>query len=152
MTSTATAEIFSALPGTWELRREVPGQGHVIGTVTFTPAGDGILRYDETGRFQLTNGTSTDASRSYIYELRGDKIVIRYNDPARRGDILHELSFTPENGGFRSQHCHVCAADTYNLVFRFSADRRIEMSYEVHGPKKDYSMQSVLTRAASGPS
>lgn len=152
MSNTATAEIFRSLPGTWRLYRDVPGQGHIIGTVTFTPVGDEVLHYEETGRFHLENGTSTEATRSYIYELQDDKIIIRYNDPARQGDILHELEFIPENGGFRSQHCHVCAADTYDLVFRFSADRRIEMSYEVHGPKKDYSMQSVLTRAASGPS
>lgn len=145
----AAQNVFEALPGRWTLRRNIPGQGHLDGQVTFTAIDATRLLYEERGSLHLDKH-SNEATRSYIYELKDDRIIIYYNDPARTGDVLHELVFSPEARGFVSRHRHICAPDTYDLMFRFGHDRNIEMLYDVHGPKKDYTMHSSLTRQPSG--
>lgn len=144
----AAQTIFAALAGQWTLHRNIPGQGYVDGQVTFTPIDETRLLYEEHGSFHR-GGYSNEATRSYIYELKDNKIVIYYNDPARRGDVLHELTFSPEANGFVSRHCHICTPDTYDLVFRFGDNRSIEMFYDIQGPKKDYTMHTSLTRQPS---
>lgn len=139
-------DIFALLPGTWELKREIPDQGHMTGTATFSPLDGGRLIYEEKGVLTLDKtGDQLAANRSYIYELSGDKIIIYYNDPARSGEILHELEFSDAHGQMVSRHCHVCIDDTYDLVFELRPDRSIRMSYQIHGPAKNYAIHTQLT-------
>lgn len=144
----AAQAVFEALKGTWTLHRVIPGQGHVDGEVTFTTIDATHLLYEEAGTLHLQH-SSTEATRSYVYELRDDKIVIYYNDPARSGEVLHELVFEPKTHGFAAHHCHVCAEDTYEIKFLFISDHQIEMDYDVSGPKKGYTLHTVLTRLPS---
>ena len=144
----AAQAVFEALKGTWTLHRIIPGQGHVDGEVTFTAIDATHLLYEEHGTLHLPH-SSTEARRSYVYELKDDKIVIYYNDPTRSGEVLHELVFESKTQGFAAHHCHVCAEDTYEIKFRFISGRQIEIDYDVSGPKKGYAMHSILTRAPS---
>lgn len=142
---TPAQKIFSELPGEWALSRTIHNFGKITGSVTFTPQDDGRLLYQERGQlYQTATQAVSDVTRSYIYELRDDTLVIYYNDPTRQGEILHELSFAEEEKAFVSHHCHLCVQDTYDLTFRFGADRHIEMDYVVKGPEKSYAMQSRL--------
>ena len=144
----AAQAVFEALKGTWTLHRIIPGQGHVDGEVTFRNIDATHLLYEEHGTLHLPH-SSTEATRSYLYELKDDKIVIYYNDPARSGEVLHELVFEPKTRRFAAHHCHVCAEDTYEIKFRFISDHQIEMDYDVRGPQKGYALHTVLTRLPS---
>ena len=141
-------ELFNCLIGQWTLEREISstdmGKGTLTGQCRFQLLGDDRLLLEEEGVLTL-NGVESEVSRSYVYALRGNQLVILYNDPHRKGDVLHELSFSEEDGVLRSRHCHLCGEDRYSLDFVVSdAGRRIQMDYEVKGPKKDYRMCSVM--------
>lgn len=141
-------KLFNQLPGVWTLERQtqsIDGQGVFTGTCTFTALDDGRLLCEENGIMTL-NGHTNEANRSYIYECHDDHIVILYNDPHRKGDVLHILEFNKEGDYAVAKHCHVCEPDTYDLTFTMLSDDIIDMKYIVKGPKKDYAMQSVLTR------
>ena len=145
-----TSEVFAKLPGSWALTRIIPGRGKLTGQVTFTEAGPHRLLCEERGLLELDQIVQTfEATRSYIYELRGENLFIFYNDGDRKGDVLHELVF---NQGNISTHCHVCARDTYDLTMTMAGPDKIEMIYKVSGPQKSYTMESTLTREASHPS
>jgi hypothetical protein len=140
-------QIFLDLPGKWSLHRDIPGYGQIKGQVEFSELTENRLVYHEEGSLSLETGQTLSTSRSYIYELVDDKIIILYNDPTRQGDVLHELVFISQEDAFVSRHCHTCALDTYDLIFRFGVNRNIEMFYQIKGPKKDYTLQSLLTRS-----
>lgn len=146
-------DVFDVLPGIWDLSRIIPGRGRLDGQVRFSPSSANQLFCEETGLLQLDQIVQTfDANRSYLYELRDDRLFIFYNDGDRSGEVLHERVFADETGTDRATHCHVCAADTYDLTMTLVSPHKIEMVYKVHGPQKNYTMESVLTRAASHPS
>ena len=138
------AEIFSCLDGRWDLQREVPGQGRIEGCVTFEPLVDGRKEYHEKGLFYMESGAVLEVERSYIYELKDDKIFIHYNDPERTSEVMHELVFTPEGA---AQHTHICGSDRYALDFQMRSAREIDMAYQVLGDKKDYAMKSRLVKS-----
>jgi len=145
MDLTPAQKIFSALTGLWALDREIPGQGTLTGTVKFTQQEDGRLLCEENGKLRLDAASAPiNSFRSYIYESLPDRIVIYYNDPARSGEVLHELVFSEEEQALVSRHCHVCTPDTYALHFRYAADGQITMDYQVRGPHKNYDIHSVL--------
>lgn len=146
-------DVFDVLPGLWDLSRIIPGRGHLNGQVRFRPAQAGQLYCEESGVLHLDQIVQTfDASRSYLYELRDDRLFIFYNDGERSGEVLHELVFADATGTDRATHCHVCAADSYDLTMTLVSPHKIEMIYKVHGPHKNYTMESILTRAVSRPS
>ena len=137
--------LFNSLPGTWSLERVIQDgarHGMFNGECVFSWLDDARLLCEESGTMNL-GGHSNAASRSYIYELRDNKIIILYNDPHRKDEVLHELDFDDDN---RARHCHVCVNDVYELEFSLSQDGRIHMDYTVKGPQKDYTLKSILSR------
>lgn len=144
MTRERIREIFNSLIGTWQLERTATPEGTFKGKSIFTPVGENRLSYREEGESWVA-GQHARFYREYVYELHDDKIVIYYNDPHRPKDILHELAFREDDGSLRAEHCHVCAQDCYDIEFRVGKDR-LDVNYRVKGPKKDYTLHSVLTR------
>ena len=143
-------KLFNQLPGQWILERDIQnsdGNGVFNGICTFTTMDDGRLLCKETGTLTF-NGHQTDASRSYIYAYQDDGIIILYNDPHRKDEVLHQLAFEMHDNNYVAKHCHVCGNDTYDLTFTMQSDNSIEMKYVVKGPHKDYAMRSLLTRSA----
>lgn len=147
------SELTAALIGEWQLNRSVvlhdmhenKTLGNLIGQITFTPDGLGKLLVQEKGILTI-NQTDNDVYRSYIYELKDDKIYILYNDDHRKGDILHELDFIKNiNGEISATHCHICKDDKYTIEFSINSDKTITIDYNVRGPHKNYDMHSVLT-------
>ncbi len=140
--------LFNQLIGTWALHRDIhDSAGHhmFVGSCVFTALDDTRLLCEESGVMNY-KGSQSDATRSYVYEYRDDKIIILYNDTDRSGDVLHELNFVAEGDNQIARHCHLCGADTYDLEFQLLNNGKIQMDYVVKGPHKDYQMKSVLTR------
>jgi len=139
--------VFNQLIGTWGLERQIDdrsGRGILSGQCTFTTIDENHLLCEEQGTLRC-NGAETEATRSYVYECRDDKIIILYNDPHRKGDVLHELDFIAEGECSIARHCHLCGSDTYDLEFILKDDGAIMMNYVIKGPHKDYQMRSILT-------
>lgn len=105
---------------------------------------DRRLLYQENGLLTM-NGYQTEANRSYIYAYQDDRMMIFYNDPYRKDEVLHELAFVIQENGCTARHSHVCGNDTYDLTFTVSPNNHIEMKYVVKGPHKDYRMVTILT-------
>lgn len=148
MTPEQLKNIFNQLIGTWALRRDIfdkVGESQLLGECQFSKLSDTRLLCEESGILNY-NGHRTDASRSYIYELQDDKIVILYNDAYRSGDVLHELEFANKDEIIVARHCHECGQDKYDLTFEFSNHGNIKMHYVVKGPHKDYRMATELVR------
>lgn len=140
--------IFNQLLGEWSVERKIQspeGHGLFKGACVFTEMNDGRLLCEESGMMTL-NGHTNEAKRSYIYAYQNDRIVILYNDPYRKDEVLHELTFEMQGDDYVATHCHLCGNDTYDLKFTLQPDSRIHMNYVVKGPHKDYAMQSILTR------
>ena len=136
-------DIFARLGGLWDLRREIPGEGRIEGVAEFSELAPGCLQYREKGLFYRDSGDVLEVGRSYVYRLNGKHIQILYDDPERRDEVMHELSFTQGD----AHHTHQCGADRYALDFKMGDT--IEMRYRVCGPAKDYAMISRLTPKAS---
>lgn len=144
----SAALIFTTLPGRWALTRTLPGTGTITGTAMFSPSGKNRLAYREEGRLTLANGGESDVFRAYTYELAVDALLVFYNDPARQ-DLMHRLHLAEAKGGFAASHCHVCGLDRYALEWSWQPGPRLELAYTVTGPRKDYSLHTVLTRLPS---
>jgi Family of unknown function (DUF6314) len=140
--------IFSQLIGTWVLQRKIFdrfGDSQFVGECSFVKTSDTQILCEEKGVLTY-NGYQSEASRQYIYELQGSKIVILYNDSHRSGDPLHELNFVAKDDNYVAHHCHQCGQDMYDLKFEISSHGHILMDYVVKGPHKDYKMESRLTK------
>lgn len=142
---TIAKDVFKNLEGCWTLERVIPGTGHFSGKANFIPDGQGRLFCKESGNLILENGNELLSGRNYIYGVEKDILRIFYNDPHRKNEIMHELHFDKEK---ISRHIHVCGDDRYDLTFILCHDNRIEMNYEVLGPRKNYRMETVLSRFA----
>ncbi len=144
--------VFDNLAGSWTLDREITGQGHLTGRVEFTPIEGGRLQYQEKGVLRLEQDgppgerEQYDVERRYVYESRDDALLIHYDDPYRKNEIMHELRFTRHEDGYIASHSHHCGRDRYDLTFQFNGVNVIKIHYTVNGPHKDYKMESVLTR------
>lgn len=137
--------LFNRLHGQWELEREVAGIGKFYGVCVFAAESPRRLVCEERGAWDMGEG-GLEASRSYIYEFDRERrrIIIFYNDPHRKGEVLHELDFIRDGAVLWSAHCHVCGEDRYDLRIMVEDGGRIFMDYVVKGPKKDYQMKTVL--------
>lgn len=140
--------IFNQLLGDWALERHIQtpeGNAVLNGECIFTKIDDARLLCNESGILSI-NGKQIDTNRSYIYAFEDDRVTILYNDPHRKGDVLHDLTFQKQGHDYVATHCHLCGQDTYDLTFTMLPDDSIRMNYVVKGPHKDYAMQSVLSR------
>lgn len=143
--------IFNRLIGDWELERHIIDRsakdevhGYLHGQTSFKLIDDGKLFCEESGILKI-NGNETNASRSYVYEYRDGKVLVFYDDPHRKGDLLHELDFQPNVNGYAAKHCHLCGSDTYDVEILVSDKGYVQINYVVKGPHKDYEMQTTLT-------
>ncbi|ETX09493.1 hypothetical protein MUS1_08695, partial [Marinomonas ushuaiensis DSM 15871] len=68
---------------------------------------------------------------------------IFFSDGATKGDVFLSFAFT--QASILTSH-HLCIKDHYNARFEFLSDNEFELSFNVMGPKKDYSIQTQFTR------
>ena len=165
------AAVFRAMQGIWSLHRKIatrnttPG-GVLTGTAQFHPRAptDPLYAaeylYIEEGIFKMDNGFSFPATRRYIYRYNEttDKITSWFadEDGESTGSFFNMWNFyTPADTshGWIAKGHHWCDPDTYKsgceFKFRGAALQTFGITYEVDGPKKDYSHESWYERPIS---
>jgi len=143
--------VFEGLAGTWSIDRSIEPGGHFEGRATFLTDGPDRLFYEECGDLILANGTRSEASRRYLYEWAGDRIVVRFDDGPNRGNIFLRLVLRPVSDApwpIEAQDCHLCGDDVYDAVYRFLDPDRFEFTCRVRGPRKDYAIRTTFDRIA----
>ncbi|KAF2624410.1 hypothetical protein BU25DRAFT_160978 [Macroventuria anomochaeta] len=165
------AAVFRAMQGVWSLHRNIatrntiPG-GVLTGTARFHPRTPTDLTYAaeylyiEEGTFQMDNGFSFPATRRYVYRYNEttDKITAWFvdEDGESTGAFFNKWEFYPpadEHHGWKAKGHHWCDPDTYKsgCEFKFcgASLQTFGITYEVAGPKKDYSHESWYERPKS---
>lgn len=142
-----TEVIFRGLEGQWEVERCIDNGARFKGEICFTKMDSNSLSCAERGTFSLGEGEDFLSHRNFIYRLADNKLKIIYDDPYRRGDIMHELDFSTNDRTAR--HIHQCGDDFYDLSVAVQKET-VTMEYIVTGPKKNYRMKSLLSRPGLG--
>lgn len=165
------AAVFRAMQGVWSLHRNIatrnttPG-GVLTGTAQFhprtptDPAYAAEYLYIEEGIFQMDNGFSFPATRRYVYRYNEttDQITAWFadEDGESTGAFFNAWKFYPpadERHGWMAKGHHWCDPDTYKsgceFKFHGASLQSFGITYEVAGPKKDYSHESWYERPKS---
>lgn len=163
-----SAAVFRAMQGIWSLHRNIatrnttPG-GVLTGSAHFhpraptDPAYAAEYLYIEEGIFKMDNGFSFPATRRYIYRYNEttDKITAWFadEDGESTGAFFNAWDFyhpVDGNHGWKARGHHWCDPDTYKsgceFKFRGSSLQTFSITYEVAGPKKDYSHETWYER------
>ncbi|KAJ4344762.1 uncharacterized protein N0V89_012506 [Didymosphaeria variabile] len=167
------AAAFRGMQGTWTLRRKVGSRlpsmpnGVFEGTAHFNPRTptDTIYSaeylYIEDGTLTMSNGMKFPATRRYVYryEESNDTVTAWFvdGDGLTVGDFFTRLEFyrpTDVEHGWMAKGRHWCSPDTYKssceFRFRGASLETFGITYEVTGPKKDYSHESWYSRPTPG--
>lgn len=134
-----------ALVGTWRMARVIDDrltgtQSHVDGRLVLAAVSPGRLSWSETGWWHQSTGDVEVHRALWIERTEGGGWWVRFQD----GRDFHP--WTPDE-----PVAHDCAPDTYRGEVSGSV-RRWMVQWDVIGPHKDYSMRTVLSRGAAGPS
>jgi hypothetical protein len=167
------AAAFRAMQGVWTLRRKIdsritsPG-GVFQGTAHFHPrfptddTYSAEYLYIEDGTFTMDTGYSFPATRRYVYRYNDSKDEITAwfpdEDGVTTGAFFNKWEFYPPDDDYRgwlARGHHWCDPDTYKssceFRFRGASLQTFGITYEVEGPKKDYSHESWYERPAQIP-
>ena len=132
--------------GKWQLRREIrQGSGadavfEGVAVLFEHTEHTGGLLYEEDGQLQITGQRPMTATRRYLWQVgEGERIDIFFED----GRPFHTIAA----GGVSSKDRHYCDPDTYDVQYDFSLWPEWHCRWHVTGPRKDYRMHSVYTRA-----
>ncbi len=128
--------------GQWRLTRQIDDRragatGHMEGQATFTPIGH-ALRYFEEGQLRLGDGPMLEAQRIYLWDFDGEEVAMRFED----GRAFHR--FRP--AGLSPGTEHPCGDDLYRVEYDFTAWPIWSATWEVSGPRKDYTFVSRYSR------
>lgn len=169
------AAAFRGMQGTWTLRRKVSSRlpsmpnGLFEGTARFHPRNptddmySAEYLYVEDGTLTMDNGLKFPATRRYAYRYQesNDRITAWFvdGDGLSVGDFFNKLEFYQpsdvEHGWLAKGH-HWCSPDTYKssceFRFRGASLETFGITYDVSGPKKDYSHESWYSRPIPGAS
>ena len=164
------AAIFRSLHGLWQLSRtytsrlpEYPS-GPSTGTAEFIPrkASSQSRRieylYSEKTLLTTSKGLQLQGTQQYIYQYDepNDKLEVYFTkrDEAFTLDYpFHQINLLPPSAHspWQATSNHFCTPDTYDVAYEFhfqgSNLNTFKISYEVKGPRKDYSMSTVYTRS-----
>ena len=115
--------------------------GLFVGEAVLTPEEETGLIYVEEGVLRMGDGPSLTATRTYLWSFDGAGVEVRFAD----GHPFHR--FTP--GGVTVNAEHLCADDLYHVTYDFSRWPDWQARWEVTGPRKDYAMVSLFSRATA---
>lgn len=125
--------------GTWDLDRRIEqsdGQtARFSGQARWTPQGQGAL-HTETGQLTLDRHPPMQAERRYRW---GADLTVWFED----GRFFHRV---PPQGG-RSDHW--CDPDQYDAAYEFDDWPVFRVTWQVRGPRKDYTMTSLYRPLAA---
>jgi hypothetical protein len=129
--------------GTWQLHRAISdrrGPDAVFeGRATLHPAGTDGLDYQEVGQMRVGDGAPLLAERRYGWRFDTAGVAVSFAD----GRAFHR--FVPE--GHAQGSDHPCGADLYRVRYDFTRWPDWSATWEVTGPRKDYTSVSHYRRA-----
>lgn len=144
MSAIAEEAGLAALSGAWSVDRSVDPAGSFAGVATFLPRPDGALDYEERGEMRVGTG-SFRAGRRYVFAPREHGFAVYFDGVPRR--LFHEVDLHRDAAGaLTGSATHLCGADTYCSTYWFETDR-LEIEHRVSGPRKNYVMTTLYTRA-----
>ena len=117
-----------------------------------------FLWYHEQGALILTNGMKLDVSQSYIYQYNPqydslDIYFSKVSTPQEIDRFFLRLQFQQvENEGWIAKAYHLCGEDHYHASYLVCFEglnvKKLEITFDVLGPKKNYQSTSILTIAS----
>lgn len=143
-------EVFESLEGKWRFERDVSGKdgGKMQGTAVFRACDTGVLHYAEHGVFhQEGNPQPFKTHREYLYRMEENgQLCVYFKDgesmePAR---LFHEIVF--REGSRKATGGHYCKPDQYDAAYEFLSPKEFLITYQVKGPRKDYSSRTLFTK------
>lgn len=143
--------VFRFLEGRWSVRRHFEGsyEGSFSGEAFLAPVAgeESTYRYTEQGKLTDGEGKQFDAGQSYLYRLAEGKLrMLKRGEP--EWVVMHDLEFREDGRLATATHSHLCGQDHYTATYRIDLDAETwEVAYDVTGPKKDYRIRSVYSRA-----
>lgn len=164
-------KIFNLIQGTWKISRKIPGTGFLNGQAKFERNQNDLnkLFYSENGVFHFDDGKSLEATKKYIYHYLNDDIHVYFNE--KNNENLEKIKnntdqisscFFHKFGIANSQQepgetklklnaLHLCINDEYRISYEFDLSNtdRFSITYDVKGPKKDYSSHTIFTRISN---
>jgi len=128
-----------SLIGEWKFDRVVRDHlaGEVLavaGRITFEVQDDGDIRWSESGTMTRA-GVQIPVTRV---------LFLRQDTEGWRVTFDDGRDFHPWQPGAAVEH--VCSPDLYRGTIERLSDDRWSVRWEVRGPRKDYTMSSILTR------
>ncbi|UXF69143.1 MULTISPECIES: DUF6314 family protein [Rhodococcus] len=130
-----------ALVGKWHFERDIVDRlsgstKHVFGETTISDAGDGLMRWYESGTLR-DGDLELPVFRTLFVAERGLEWAVTFED----GREFHDWAPGEEVE-------HLCGADTYRGRIDVTAGDRSTWTvvWTVTGPSKDYTMTTHLTR------
>ncbi|MEM5467963.1 DUF6314 family protein [Celeribacter marinus] len=130
--------------GTWHITRTITDftggpNAQLVGQCSFTPQGGGLVQA-EVGTLQLTGASvALKAERRYVWTSQGSDIAVYFDD----GRFFH--AFDPR--GDVVSATHDCPPDRYDVTYDFSAWPLWQVTWRVHGPRKDYTSLTEFSRS-----
>lgn len=162
---------FDSLEGAWTIRRKlkstVPGYptGFLQGTANFfrrpstASAFEAEYLYVEEGELHTDGGPKMQASRKYVYRYNAKRDQIStwfVQDDGNTVDYLfNELQYDPSVKQDDPDIAilkgdHLCINDMYHASYKFQSpgeDMLLSVTYQVQGPKKDYTHDTMYIRS-----
>jgi hypothetical protein len=133
---TDKARKLADFAGIWRLERQITHQNgppaEFLGRAEWQPAPGG-MQYFEQGKLSIAGHPPVQAERRYFWH---DDLRVDFSD----GRFFHQV---PAMGGTAR---HWCDPDMYDVRYDFSGWPRFEVTWQVAGPAKEYTMVSRYTR------
>lgn len=154
---TTTLQLFNNLRGIWKLNRRLGTQGYMQGMARFQAWRQGVLYYQEQGNATFGNSKALPAYRAYAYVYDQGTIAVHFWNQEQRqpAGLLHTLHFcsikTPSQATVATG-THKCADDVYEARYTFVSQKYFQLTYQVQGPHKDYTIQTYFSREKDGVS
>ena len=131
---------LSDFAGAWQLYKHIQQKDGAVfvfeGQAEFTYA-DSYLHYHESGMVSAPDGRTLQAARSYKWrQLDNGHIEVLFDD----NRFFHTFSLAAPVAE------HLCGADHYVVDYGFSGWPEWTSTWQVTGPRKDYTMFSRFTR------
>ena len=134
--------------GEWSVARSIEDRlsgapATFEGRAWITSDGQGAL-YEERGVMQLAGGAEMNAERRYLWRSSAGGIDVLFDD----GRYFHRVDLSVDLSAECPEAEHWCDPDTYGARYDFSDWPKWSCVWQVRGPRKDYTMTSVYSRAA----
>jgi hypothetical protein len=136
------------LEGKWTFNRSTNGFGHMTGRSSFLPTPDALstFAYQETGLFVTLLGVNLPFYKEYIYCLNKGMIEVYFASDRKKQGFFYALAFSSPN---KATGSHQCRDDLYEASYTFLDDTTFTLQYDIEGPKKHISIETIFKREGS---